>query len=702
LALNAAKVIRQLPQLANQIFSSLLDALLFCYDDPLSDIAAAAVEALNSLSIEPSRLGDALRKKLSGLPLLARSSSVDDAAKVVAFRILLSLTRAMAVQPGALELVLDLHLEDISTSLLPLYGIDERASALPEVEPTGLEYPRKEYISFHDPKLAVYARDFVRSLGALGPSMALVDHYLSYCASRTMRPAALLIIADLLAGAGVRLASETRAQVRQELRVLSDAWVVDLSALFPLACYAMEALGALVSVSDADEIKREVLPSFLYPLLEQLGNGQASAAYAHVTLTRLARATSTASTGALLAANADYLIDELALRLRSLDANPGVPSVLMALFRHCPAMPFALLDDTLDLILRALDTQHRRPEAAGQLLNVLQALIRLIASNMPERPAPAPPGPPSPPPVMEPAEKHETSPDEVREFFMKIAEEKEKAKELKGVDFDAPPAARLPDEGDGGGDLQPSREETALLKCVEKTRHFVSRQETAVAQASLAVQLTALPHLWRMQGAVLPTIFGLWQPLVSRIRAADGAPDVLQGVLHTVTALVRGVPDFLLPKFNTELLPALTALLRRYQAADPITSVSELSPAFRLQLAALQCLTQVLASLTAAPSVRPAFDQIGDVCAPYLEAGKPAALQEAAMDLYKRIVAVDPDALWLQLMTWAGVSPPAPPPGCKPIVLALPATRHPAAENAGILLRLMEVGEAGSAESRCA
>ena len=73
-------------------------------------------------------------------------------------------------------------------------------------------------------------------------------------------------------------------------------------------------------------------------------------------------------------------------------------------------------------------------------------------------------------------------------------------------------------------------------------------------------------------GAVLPTIFGLWQPLVARIRAADGAPDILQAVLHTVTALVRGAPDFLLPKFNGELLPALSALFRRYQQSDPLTA----------------------------------------------------------------------------------------------------------------------------------
>lgn len=670
------------------LFPSLLDALLLCHDDPLPDVAQAARDALVGLALDAGRLAEALRKKLAALPLLARSTTADDATKSVAFRLVLSLVRTTAVQPGALSLALDLHLGDISTSLLPLYVVDERASALPEPEPTGLQYPRKEYTAFHDPRLAAHTHDFVQALGQLGPAMTLVDNFVSYFATRTARPAALLIIADIVKGAGSRLVPETRAQLRQELLV-PDMWQTDAQKdVFPPACYTMEALGALISVSEAEEVAREILPSFLYPLLEQLGGGQAASAYAHVTMTRLALVTGVSNPPALLAANADYLIDELALRLRSLDSHPSVPAVLLALFRHCPSLPFALLDDTLDLLLRALDAHHRRPEAAAQLLTVLHALVRLLSASIAPRPVPPPPRAPSPPPAMEPAERKETSPEEVRDFFLKIAEEKEKR--MKGVDLDAPPS-KPPSEAEE--ELQPTREETALLKCVEKTRHFVTRPEVSVAQASLAVQLAALPSLWRMQGAVLPTIHGLWQPLVTRIGAADGAADVLQNVLETVSSLVRGVPDFLLPKFNTELLPALSALLRRYQTADPVASQSELSPAFRLQLAGLRCMAEALGSLASAPSVRPAYDQIGDVCAPYLASYTPAPLQDAAMELFRHVVAADPDALWLQLVTWAGVAMPAPPAGCKPIVIALPTTRHPAGHNARALLKLIEERE---------
>lgn len=664
------------------MFGPLLDSILFCYEDSLAEVAAAVVDATRTLKLDSGTLGKLLRSKLAALPLLARSTTADDGAKSVAFRVLLSLVRLIASHAGALELVLDLHLSDISLSLLALFQVDERASALPEPEPTGVQYPRKEFTSFHDQNLARLAHDFVLALGALGPSLLLVDHFLSFCTVRNSRATALLIIAGLVTGAANRLAPETRAQLRQEFANV-ELWETDPTLPLPLPCYTMEALGSLVQVCDAEELKREVLPSFLYRLIEQLGGAQAAKAYAYVTLTRLARGTDAASVPLLLATNADYLIDELALRLRSFEAHPGVTAVLLGLLHHCPSLPFSLLDDTLELLLRALDAHHRRPAAATQILNVLQAIVRLLGTSIPIRAAP-PLRPPSPMQEVEPPEKHETTPEEVREFFLKVAAEKEK-KKMKGVDLDEPSQQHAPEPDE---ELQLSKEETALLKCVEKMRHFVTRSEVSVAQASIAVQLTALPYLSRMQGAVLPTIHSLWQPLVTRISAAEGSPSILEQVLQTVSSLVKGAPDFLLPKFNAELLPALSSLLRKQQAVDPVTqqSHSELSPAFRLQLAALKCMSDTLCMLSAAPSVRPAFDLVGEACAPYLTQQTPTPLQEAAMEILKNVLIADPDSLWLQLITWAGVSLPPPPTGCQEIRIPLAAQRHPAARNARLLL----------------
>ncbi len=227
---------------------------------------------------------------------------------------------------------------------------------------------------------------------------------------------------------------------------------------------------------------------------------------------------------------------------------------------------------------------------------------------------------------------------------------------------------------------------------MEKMQHFIGSAAPALALVALELvrEGVAVIHGTSDNG-LLPLVHTLWHPILVRCAHATDAPEVILAALQLIRVMVGKTGDFLLGKFS-ELWPIVSKHLVQLARANGIFATHtnfEFLPAFKMQLAMLDCVTELVHAEAVHGRSQLPLQEIARTCGMYLQSTQVDPLQQAARRLFTAIIDDDADAIWLQLMRWSHTPlPPPPTPNCKPLAIQFdPSTAH--SFNARLLLGVL-------------
>lgn len=145
-------------------------------------------------------------------------------------------------------------------------------------------------------------------------------------------------------------------------------------------CIQLEGLGCFAYVLKKDF--RLLLMSALYPILEKAGDDTLLISQVAMgTMVDICRACGYDSIPDLINQNADYLVNEISLRLRHLAHEPHAAHVLEAMLRHSDANVLPLVEDVIQDILATLDRCHH--DRVASFVRVMHTLMVMLGSLEP-------------------------------------------------------------------------------------------------------------------------------------------------------------------------------------------------------------------------------------------------------------------------------------------------------------------------------
>lgn len=143
---------------------------------------------------------------------------------------------------------------------------------------------------------------------------------------------------------------------------------------------ALEAV-ALQAQYQKQDFRPELVDA-LYPILERMGSSNAALQrHAMTCLNLVAQACAYPDPGALVVANADYLVNAVALKLNTFEISPQAPLVLVMMINLCGASLIPYLDDLVESIFAILASLHGYPRLVESLFTVLHAIVSESAKS---------------------------------------------------------------------------------------------------------------------------------------------------------------------------------------------------------------------------------------------------------------------------------------------------------------------------------
>lgn len=143
--------------------------------------------------------------------------------------------------------------------------------------------------------------------------------------------------------------------------------------------WRMQALSLEVIALQASRQKEDFRPELvdaLYPILERLGSPNAALQHHAITsLNLVSQACNYPNPSALIVANADYLVNAVALKLNTFEISPQAPLVLVMMVKLCGPALIPYLDDLVESIFAILACFHGYPRLVESLFAVLHAIV---------------------------------------------------------------------------------------------------------------------------------------------------------------------------------------------------------------------------------------------------------------------------------------------------------------------------------------
>ncbi|XP_077470182.1 TELO2-interacting protein 1 homolog [Stigmatopora argus] len=501
-----------------------------------------------------------------------------------------------------------------------------------------------------------------------------------------LKPHMLLSIsntsADPLQGAPSSRTSSPASTVHQ---LNSNIWQLCIQ-LEGVACFA-QALG---------ENFRPLLMASLYPLLEKAGEETLLVSQAALDATRdVSRACGYPSLKELINENSDYLLNDISLNLQRLGQHPQAPRVLTVMLAHSDRTLLPLVSDIVQDVLMALDLSY--DHASSLFCSVLHALMKALARWFPLTSTVSKVS----------ARSNQTSTDQevfdIRQFLLDYRKQKELAEGI-GIDQDDSDDLEIPPPGqfdDNDDDASPDVK-AELPTHLNITKDVMERCIHLLSDANLWLRLKALDVLElcvsvlsERENELLPMAHQCWPALLQRLTADD--PLAVLRAFRVLCTLGHTCGDFLRRRVSKEILPKLSSSLAQQAPisakAGPIYTHTL---AYKLQLAVLKGLGSLCQSLDLAEAD---LDVVCDACLPYLSCRQPVKLQEACLSVFRHLIQVDPDGLWLTLNELHCPSSFVPPhPDLQPVRLS--GMGRPRDEYSDNVLKLLreEFGQTGDEE----
>ncbi|BGP14699.1 hypothetical protein JCM10213v2_002650 [Rhodosporidiobolus nylandii] len=390
-------------------------------------------------------------------------------------------------------------------------------------------------------------------------------------------------------------------------------------------------------------------------------------AHAQHALVLLSDATSYASPQNLVLSNVDYVVNSVSQRLSVSRLEPSAPLVLVEMIRLVGKPIVPMVQDLVDDVFEALDDFHGYEQITVGLWAVLDALLKVMEEDLPERRAER-----KTDVVMADAE------EDWRAFEQWFAHRHDKPEgddeeELEEINpqrpfesgfadnKDAPDGpAEFPPQEEESKVAPPTRPQVVTAQILAKALYFLSHPSPFLRARVLSLIASAVPLLARPSldaedpkatraADLLPVIHRAWPFILNRL--ADSEPYVVVEAAGLVEALAAHVGDFMSRQILDDVWPRFRTLLGKQEAAekkrDSALGGLKYSTSFRLYRSVLRTLVHVARDVPLKEEVLweqavllRRFLAVKDV---------EPELQVSAMELFQALGKVNADAVWLVL-----------------------------------------------------
>jgi hypothetical protein len=373
--------------------------------------------------------------------------------------------------------------------------------------------------------------------------------------------------------------SITKGDLLEQLYDFSVSILTESSSLpdrdWRMQAIALEAVALQASQQKLDF--RNELVDALYPVLHLIGSPVPQLRdHAITCLNILARDCGYQSSGELVVANVDYLVNAVALRLNSFDISPQAPQVLLMMVKLSGPSLLPYLDDLVDSMFAALESFHGYPKLAELLFSVLKVIVEegvktpLLAITAGGE-----------------QELHKKWPAklaDIQSVFESITALRKVQQSTKKMDEDIDSFPQRPWKGvddriqEGGGtgaegedtgqdptstevESQPPAPKTysLLLNISKLTQHYLTSSSPELRTALLSLLDTTFPALAKHENSFLPLINTLWPVLLSRLE--DNEAFVVAGALDVIRTMCVNAGDFM----SSRILEAWPGIMRIYR-----------------------------------------------------------------------------------------------------------------------------------------
>lgn len=547
---------------------------------------------------------------------------------------------------------------------------------------------KKSFIHFHSDELCRIIIEVCRLLGQYGDIDIFLDHLKEYYDSENLCRPTVLLINELLLGTKKNNAPNSNlishVETLIDLYTANDNWYLCTShdslyvshrksspnnnlALLDskkvitttdmtlkminsniiLVCLHLEALStfSLVLINDY----RQFLIKVLYPLLEKVNDSNhLISSCALKALHVVASSCRYKSIAELITMNADYLVSTISIHLRHLNLFPRSPAVLRAMMTHSDVSVFPLVRDTVDEILSTLDLQRHNKLLLVAFLPVMKAIASAINDWFPNdyegktvecrlRNTDL---------VCPVQEITDTIVNFYNDFKLSSLEENEHSSVNNNFETAEDEKESI---SENHFPLDEKKEISAHIKVVEqillRSSHLLTNPDPRMRLLVIDIIDKSIDCLRTEEDVFLPLVHKMWNPLTSRCR--DSELQVVAKAFSVICRLGEHCGSFIRSRFTKDVMPYITVFLRdNSDAYHNSSSVHCHSTLFKLQVVILDHLGSLLRETTVS------YKDIDTICCAsyrYLSSAQPEELQNAALSLYKTLISINSDAIWLFL-----------------------------------------------------
>ncbi|XP_066906562.1 TELO2-interacting protein 1 homolog isoform X2 [Halyomorpha halys] len=405
-------------------------------------------------------------------------------------------------------------------------------------------------------------------------------------------------------------------------------------------CLLADAVGQL-AVAAGHENFSPLLFQCFYPVLECAGSPISIIASAGLFSVHKLSSVYNESVSMLISKNVDYLSHHITIKLRHAYRNPRVLSVLSVIMEYTTLDMLTSLHDIInDVLVQSCDRFQDINASAflhvfkTYLSCVLKCTVDIKKDDFTEK------------------SKTQNETSWLKEL-MNYNENLIAANDFLVEEVSEPDVGQLMQEEE----CEKEPEKPPLPDHIKMTVDVLNRSLHFLPGNDLSRQILCLQILnngvfilssWKDE--LLPVVHKIWSPLVERFRSSND-PLLLQRAFSLLVSLAQYSKDFIRSRTLKDVLPSLNHVLKDRSKESKNKSPAgaySLTQTYKLQLLLLSSLGKVSLDLELAPKD---VQSLLVSTVPYLSTKQPLPLQEACVNMYKELMKVYSDLIWVHLMT---------------------------------------------------
>jgi hypothetical protein len=318
------------------------------------------------------------------------------------------------------------------------------------------------------------------------------------------------------------------------LDLLSEPSFEKESANWRLQALSLEII-ALQACQQKQDFRPELVDA-LYPILERMGSANAALqSHAITCLNLVSHHCAYTSPSELIIANADYLVNAIALKLNTFEVSPQASLVLVMMVKLCGPALVPYLDDLVESIFTILACFHGYPRLVESLFTVLRAIVE-ESGKTPQKAIIGPSSSCAP-------RRQPTRPPTTMTAL---------ANRLRNLNRSPPsPPPLHPDPPPETNEDQPLPPQTTLLLSIAlQTQNHLTSPSTPLLLSLLSLLTHAFPPLTPYPNQLLPLLATIFPLLTAPFHSP--LPQICIAASEALTAACAAGGDFLTSRVEDE------------------------------------------------------------------------------------------------------------------------------------------------------